>query len=82
MFETSPFSVEWMRFEPDCEIRELIKGLPHVAFEIDDIEHAIAVVRKIFYGFNRISLTRCRRTVKGYELVALRRSDGAAWIQS
>jgi len=24
-FETSPFGVEWVRFEPDCEIHELIK---------------------------------------------------------
>lgn len=42
MSETSPFGVEWMRFEPDCEIRELIKGFPHVAFKVDDIEQAIA----------------------------------------
>jgi hypothetical protein len=30
-----------MRFEPDCEIHELIKRVPHVAFEVDDIEQAI-----------------------------------------
>jgi len=36
-----------MRFEPDCEIHELIKRVPHVAFEVDDIEQAIA-------GFNVI----------------------------
>jgi hypothetical protein len=40
-FETSPFGVEWMRFEPHCEIHELIKRVPHVAFEVDDIEQAI-----------------------------------------
>jgi hypothetical protein len=40
-FETSPFGVEWMRFEPDCQIHELIKRVPHVAFEVDDIEQAI-----------------------------------------
>ena len=40
-FETSPFGVEWMRFEPDCEIHEVIKRIPHVAFEVDDIEQAI-----------------------------------------
>jgi hypothetical protein len=46
-FETSPFGVEWMRFGPDCEIHELIKRVPHVAFEVNDIEQAIA-------GFNVI----------------------------
>ena len=40
-FETSPFGIEWMRFEPDCEIHDLIKQVPHVAFEVDDIEQAI-----------------------------------------
>lgn len=40
-FDTSPFGVERMRFEPDCEIPELIKRVPHVAFEVDDIEQAI-----------------------------------------
>ena len=36
-----------MRFGPDCEIHELIKRVPHVAFEVNDIEQAIA-------GFNVI----------------------------
>ena len=40
-FETSPFGVEWIRFEPDCEIHELIRQVPHVAFEVNDIEQAI-----------------------------------------
>lgn len=36
-FETSPYGIEWMRFEPDCPLPELIKIVPHVAFEVDDI---------------------------------------------
>ena len=47
-FETSPFGVEWMRFEPDCEIHELIKQVPHVAFEVDDIEQAIDGFKVIY----------------------------------
>jgi len=47
-FETSPFGVEWMRFEPDCEIYELIKRVPHVAFEVDDIEQAIDGFKVIY----------------------------------
>jgi hypothetical protein len=30
-----------MRFDPDCQVSELIKTVPHVAFEVDDIEAAI-----------------------------------------
>ena len=30
-----------MRFDPDSNISELIKTVPHIAFEVDDIEEAI-----------------------------------------
>jgi len=41
-FETSPFGVEWMRYEPDCPLPELVKTVPHIAFVVDDLEAAIA----------------------------------------
>lgn len=37
-FEISPFGIEWMRFEPDSPIGELIKRVPHLAFEVDDLD--------------------------------------------
>jgi hypothetical protein len=37
-FDTSPYGVEWMRFEPDCPISELVRKVPHLAFEVDDLE--------------------------------------------
>jgi hypothetical protein len=37
-FNTSPFGIEWMRFEDDCPIAELIKTVPHIAFEVDDLD--------------------------------------------
>jgi len=40
-YEESPYSVEWMRFEPDSPLPELVKTVPHVAFEVDDLEAAI-----------------------------------------
>lgn len=36
-FSTSPFGIEWMRFDEDCPISDLIKSVPHIAFEVDDI---------------------------------------------
>jgi hypothetical protein len=36
-FETSPYGVEWMRFEPDSPLPELVKTTPHVAFEVEDL---------------------------------------------
>ncbi len=41
-FDTSPFGIEWMRFEPDCQISELVRTVPHLAFEVDDLDEAIA----------------------------------------
>ena len=40
-FETSPFGVEWMRFEPGSPVSELIRTVPHIAFEVDNLEAAL-----------------------------------------
>jgi hypothetical protein len=40
-FITSPFGVEWMRFEDGSPISPLIKTVPHIAFEVDDLEHEL-----------------------------------------
>jgi hypothetical protein len=43
-FRASPFGIEWMRFEPGGEVSELVRTVPHVAFEVDDLEAALAAV--------------------------------------
>jgi hypothetical protein len=40
-FETSAFGIEWMRFDPDCPISDLVKTVPHIAFQVDDLDRAI-----------------------------------------
>lgn len=40
-FNTSPYGVEWMRFEKDSPISELIRRIPHIAFEVDDLDAAL-----------------------------------------
>lgn len=40
-FATSPYGIEWMRFEPDCPVSELVKTVPHIAFEVDDLDKAL-----------------------------------------
>jgi hypothetical protein len=37
-YETSPFHIEWMRFDEDSPLPELVQKVPHVAFEVDDLE--------------------------------------------
>lgn len=40
-FETSDYGIEWMRFEEDSPISKLIQSVPHIAFEVDDLEAAV-----------------------------------------
>ena len=47
-FSSSPYGVEWMRFEPDSPLPEIIRTVPHVAFEVDDLEAALQGREMIF----------------------------------
>ncbi|MBN1361791.1 MAG: hypothetical protein JW993_14440 [Sedimentisphaerales bacterium] len=40
-FDTRPYGIEWMRFEPDSPISELVRTVPHVAFAVDDLDKEI-----------------------------------------
>jgi hypothetical protein len=40
-FETSPYGIEWMRFEPDSPVPALVRSVPHLAFEVDDLDAAL-----------------------------------------
>jgi len=41
-FNRSPFGIEWMRFEKDSIIDPLIQSVPHLAFEVGDIDYELA----------------------------------------
>jgi hypothetical protein len=40
-FNSSPFGIEWMRFEIDSPINKLIQTVPHIAFEVNDIDYEL-----------------------------------------
>ncbi len=40
-FDTSPYGIEWMRFDTDSPVSKLIQSVPHIAFEVDDLDSAI-----------------------------------------
>ena len=40
-FPTSPYGIEWMRFEAGSPVSELIRTVPHIAFVVDDLEAAL-----------------------------------------
>ena len=37
-FSTSPYGIEWMRFESDSPMDKLIQTVPHLAFEVNDLD--------------------------------------------
>ena len=41
-YEESPYGIEWMRCEDNCPLPELVRTVPHIAFEVEDLEAAIA----------------------------------------
>jgi hypothetical protein len=40
-FDTSEYGIEWMRFEKDSPLSEIIKRIPHIAFEVDNLDLVI-----------------------------------------
>lgn len=40
--ESNPFGIQWMRYEEDCPLPELVRTVPHVAFEVEDLQRALA----------------------------------------
>ena len=40
-YKKSLYHIEWMRYEPDAPYPKLVKTIPHVAFEVDDLEQEL-----------------------------------------
>ena len=40
-FESRPYGIERMRFEEGSPIPEIIRTVPHLAFEVDNLEEAL-----------------------------------------
>jgi hypothetical protein len=39
--ENNPYGIQWQRYWDDAPYPELVKTVPHVAFEVDDLQKAI-----------------------------------------
>jgi len=40
-YEMSPYSIEWLHFDPECSLPDPVKSVPHLAFEVDDLSTAL-----------------------------------------
>ena len=45
--ENNPFGVQWQRYWEDAPYPDLVKTIPHVAFEVDDLDAALVGQRVI-----------------------------------
>ena len=45
--QDNPFGIQWQRYWDDAPYPDLVKTVPHVAFEVDDLEEALAGHRVI-----------------------------------
>jgi hypothetical protein len=41
-FSSSPFGIEWMRYEEGSPVNKLIQTVPHLAFEVADLDHELS----------------------------------------
>ena len=39
--ENNPYGIQWQRYWDGAPYPELVKSIPHVAFEVDDLEKAL-----------------------------------------
>jgi hypothetical protein len=39
--QNNPFGIQWQRYWEDAPYPELVKSVPHVAFEVDDLHEAL-----------------------------------------
>lgn len=42
-FSSSPFGIEWMRFEAESPVNHLIQSVPHIAFEVTDLDYELSI---------------------------------------
>jgi hypothetical protein len=40
-FDTSPYGVEWMRYEEGSPVDKLIQSVPHLAFEVTNLDEEL-----------------------------------------
>jgi hypothetical protein len=39
--QNNPFGIQWQRYSEDAPYPDLVKTVPHVAFEVDDLAEAL-----------------------------------------
>ncbi len=40
-YDESDYKIEWMRILPESELPEIVKRIPHIAFEVENLDKSI-----------------------------------------
>ncbi len=40
-YQKNQYGIEWIRFDENCKFPDIVKEVPHIAFEVDDVYKAI-----------------------------------------
>ena len=51
-FQSHPFRVEWLRYEPDSPVTGPVRRMPHVAYRVEDIEAAAKGLKVLLEPFD------------------------------
>jgi hypothetical protein len=78
-FNTSPFGIEWMRFEEDSPVNKLIQSVPHLAFEVRDIDlelstHNFILISKPESNFDGIKVAMIQHNGVPIELIEFKKN--------
>ncbi len=64
-FDASPNRIEWLRFEEGSPMPEVLKTTAHVAYEVDDIEAALAGQQVLMEPFSPMKGVRVAFIMEG-----------------
>jgi hypothetical protein len=51
-FESHPFHVEWLRFEPDSPVKGPVRNMPHIAYRVGSIAEAAKGLKVLLEPFD------------------------------
>ena len=79
-FSTCPFGIEWMRFEKDSPMNNLIQSVPHLAFEVNNIDfelskHDFNVISKPESNFEGIKVVMIEYNGAPIELIEFEKNN-------
>jgi len=79
-FKTNPFGIEWIRFKIDSPTDILIQNVPHLSFEVDDIEyelsvHNLNIITKPIYLSSKIRVAMFEHNGAPIELIQFKKCD-------